>query len=112
MALILSFLMLVGLATKAMANDELVILSPHRKTIQAEFVPVFKDYYKKKFATEVDVESLAWIGKPLVSEQEMLVLADKWDDEVFRNSKINEWSAAARKKYAEVVAGRSPWAAH
>jgi ABC-type Fe3+ transport system substrate-binding protein len=42
----------------AWANDTLVILSPHRKSIQEEYVPVFKQYYKKKFNTEVDVQWL------------------------------------------------------
>lgn len=40
------------------AKDSLVILSPHRKSLQDEFVPRFKDYYQKKFGTAVDVEWL------------------------------------------------------
>lgn len=53
-----------------------------------------------------------WLGKPLLSEKDMLGLAGQWENEIFRNKMINEWSAAARKKYLEVTAGKSPWAAH
>ncbi len=42
----------------AWAKDTLVILSPHRKSIQEEYVPLFTEYYKKKFNTEVDVQWL------------------------------------------------------
>jgi ABC-type Fe3+ transport system substrate-binding protein len=42
----------------AWAKDTLVILSPHRKSIQEEYVPLFRDYYKQKFKTEVNVEWL------------------------------------------------------
>lgn len=42
----------------ALAADTLVIISPHRKSIQNEFVPAFKEYYKKTFNTDVDVEWL------------------------------------------------------
>ncbi len=41
-----------------MAKDSLLILSPHRKSIQEEFVPLFTRYYKEKFGTEVQVEWL------------------------------------------------------
>ena len=30
------------------SSDKLSIISPHRKSIQQEFVPKFKEYYKKK----------------------------------------------------------------
>jgi ABC-type Fe3+ transport system substrate-binding protein len=42
----------------AFATDKLVILSPHRKSIQEEFVPVFQEYYKKTFKTDVQVDWL------------------------------------------------------
>lgn len=42
----------------AYAADTLVILSPHRKSIQEEFVPRFKKYYKDQFKTDVNVEWL------------------------------------------------------
>lgn len=49
----------LGLAsTAALAADKLVILSPHRKSIQDEFVPKFKEHYKAAFKTDVDVEWL------------------------------------------------------
>lgn len=38
--------------------DKLVILSPHRKSIQEEFIPRFQDYYKKKTGREVKVDWL------------------------------------------------------
>ncbi len=42
----------------AYAKDTLVILSPHRKSIQDEYVPAFAEYYKAKFYTEVQVDWL------------------------------------------------------
>jgi ABC-type Fe3+ transport system substrate-binding protein len=45
-------------SVSAWANDTLVILSPHRKSIQEEYVPLFTEYYKKTFKTEVDVQWL------------------------------------------------------
>ena len=47
-------------APLAFATDTLVILSPHRKSIQDEFVPVFEKYYKDTFKTDVKVE---WIDQ-------------------------------------------------
>ena len=46
------------LSTPVFAADKLVIISPHRKSTQNEYLPVFKDWYKKKFNTEIDVEWL------------------------------------------------------
>lgn len=49
------------------------------------------------------------IGKlvtPPVSEKEILKLADKWDDSVFRNKTINGWINDARKTYSDVAAGK------
>lgn len=42
----------------AWGADKLIILSPHRKSIQNEFVPAFKDYYRAQFKEEVEVEWL------------------------------------------------------
>ncbi len=42
----------------ALANDQLTILSPHRKSMQDEFIPKFKEFYQKTYGTEVDVEWL------------------------------------------------------
>jgi ABC-type Fe3+ transport system substrate-binding protein len=44
----------------AWAGDKLIIISPHRKSIQDEFVPKFKEYYKAKFASDIEVE---WIDQ-------------------------------------------------
>lgn len=41
-----------------LAKETLVIISPHRKSIQSETVPLFEAYYKKKFKKEVKVEWL------------------------------------------------------
>ena len=40
------------------AAEKLIIISPHRKSIQDEFVPGFKDYYKQTFGQDVEVEWL------------------------------------------------------
>jgi ABC-type Fe3+ transport system substrate-binding protein len=48
----------LGISGQALAADKLVILSPHRKSIQDEFVPRFKEYYKQKYSTEVEVDWL------------------------------------------------------
>ena len=42
----------------AHAGDKLVIISPHRKSIQDEVVPAFKEYYKAAFKTDVEVDWL------------------------------------------------------
>ena len=49
---------LVLAALPAYAKDTLVILSPHRKSIQDEYVPAFVEYYKAKFKTDVQVDWL------------------------------------------------------
>jgi ABC-type Fe3+ transport system substrate-binding protein len=55
---LLALLVLLLGAAEAQAADKLIVLSPHRKSIQDEFVPVFKEHYKKKYGTDVDVEWL------------------------------------------------------
>lgn len=42
----------------ALGKDKLVILSPHRKSIQNEFLPAFKEFYKKTYNTDVEVDWL------------------------------------------------------
>lgn len=42
----------------AMAKDSLVIISPHRKSIQEEYVPAFVEYYKKTFKEDIQVDWL------------------------------------------------------
>ncbi len=45
-------------ALPAFGADKLVIISPHRKSIQEEFVPAFEAYYKKTYGTDVVVDWL------------------------------------------------------
>ncbi len=40
------------------STDQLVVISPHRKSIQNEFIPAFKHWYKSQFGKNVDVEWL------------------------------------------------------
>lgn len=59
-AFLIAFFTITSLAAAAPATDKLVIISPHRKSIQEEFVPAFKAHYKQKYGTEVEVE---WIDQ-------------------------------------------------
>jgi ABC-type Fe3+ transport system substrate-binding protein len=45
-------------SVSAWAKDTLVILSPHRKSIQEEYVPRFTEYYKNTYKTDVEVQWL------------------------------------------------------
>lgn len=45
-------------ASEEESDEKLVILSPHRKSIQEEFIPHFQEYYKNNFDKEVYVEWL------------------------------------------------------
>lgn len=45
-------------APLALAADKIVVISPHRKSIQDEFVPAFKEFYKANYKAEVEVEWL------------------------------------------------------
>ena len=58
LALVSLALALPLVASAAYAGDKLVILSPHRKSIQDEFLPKFKEYYQATYKTDVDVEWL------------------------------------------------------
>ena len=42
----------------AMAMEKITIISPHRKSIQQEFVPAFQDFYEKKHGKKIEVEWL------------------------------------------------------
>jgi ABC-type Fe3+ transport system substrate-binding protein len=53
-------LVIAGYSSSLLAEDKLVIISPHRKSIQDEYVPAFKQYYKAKFKTDVAVD---WIDQ-------------------------------------------------
>lgn len=46
------------LVSSQLCADQLVIMSPHRKSVQQEIIPLFKEYYKKTFKTDVNVEWL------------------------------------------------------
>ncbi len=56
--LLLTGILALILTTPVSAADKLVIISPHRKSIQNEYIPAFKDWYKTKFKTDIDVEWL------------------------------------------------------
>lgn len=51
-------LLSLPLPQELLAKDSLVLLSPHRKSVQDEFIPRFKEYYKQKFGTDVEVDWL------------------------------------------------------
>jgi spermidine/putrescine-binding protein len=40
------------------------------------------------------------LGEMPISEAQMLVEAEKWDDDVYRNKRINEWVAFSRDKFS------------
>ena len=44
--------------SSAFSADKLVVISPHKKSIQDEFVPRFVKYYKEKYGKDVEVEWL------------------------------------------------------
>jgi hypothetical protein len=48
-------------------------------------------------------EDIATFSKPPVSEAELLALADKWGDDVFRNKTINTWVEASKSKYKKLA---------
>ncbi len=54
----LTLLLGLVLSSSAFAADKIVILSPHRKSIQDEFVPKFKEFYKAEYKEDVEVEWL------------------------------------------------------
>ena len=52
------FLLIIPITLQAM--NRLVIISPHRKSIQNELIPKFENYYKNRFQKEIKVE---WIDQ-------------------------------------------------
>ena len=40
------------------ANDKLIIVSPHRKSVQREFIPLFKKDYQARYNKSIDVDWL------------------------------------------------------
>jgi ABC-type Fe3+ transport system substrate-binding protein len=51
-------------------------------------------------------EAIAEISKIGVSEQELMKLSEKWNNDIFRNKTINEWVESARKRYKSIAAGQ------
>jgi iron(III) transport system substrate-binding protein len=39
-------------------SEKLIILSPHRKSIQTEFIQVFREHYKRQYQSEIQVDWL------------------------------------------------------
>ena len=56
----LLLLVLLGGGGQGMAKegDRLIIISPHRKSMQREFIPLFKEDYKRKYGKEIEVDWL------------------------------------------------------
>jgi ABC-type Fe3+ transport system substrate-binding protein len=46
---------------------------------------------------------IAELAKPPVTEAELLQMADKWEDDVFRNKTINAWVEYAKSKYKKLT---------
>jgi ABC-type Fe3+ transport system substrate-binding protein len=42
------------------AQEKLVIISPHRKSVQREFIPAFKEFYKSSYGAQILVE---WVDQ-------------------------------------------------
>jgi hypothetical protein len=52
-----------------------------------------------------DPKELAELASPPFAESELGALLAKWDDNVFRNRKINEWINFAQAKYKKKANG-------
>ncbi|MBP6217953.1 MAG: extracellular solute-binding protein [Oligoflexales bacterium] len=64
-------LLLLTHASAALAKDQLIIISPHRKSVEQEIVPAFTEYYKKTYKTEVSVD---WLDQGGASDDLRYVL--------------------------------------
>ncbi|RYZ70045.1 MAG: hypothetical protein EOP09_06685 [Proteobacteria bacterium] len=53
----------------------------------------------------VDPAKLKEFGKMPMTEAEFWVIADKWDNEVFRNETINSWVKFAKTKFRTLQGG-------
>jgi hypothetical protein len=49
------------------------------------------------------VESIAKLSSLPFNEKDVAEMGKQWDKEVYRNKKINEWTAFARKNYTELL---------
>ena len=50
-------------------------------------------------------EELRALGTVPVTEAQVLAMADKWDNNVYRNQQINDWVTFAKSKYAKLKDG-------
>lgn len=57
-ALLLALLSVGSQGIEAKGEDHLVIISPHRKSVQREFIPLFREDYKRRYGKEVKVDWL------------------------------------------------------
>lgn len=62
-----------------------------------------KDAWAAIIKRGMKADEVAEFAKPPVSEQELLALADKWGDDVFRNKTINAWVESSRAKYKKLA---------
>jgi iron(III) transport system substrate-binding protein len=58
--ILLASLSVPHVGSVAIGADKLIIISPHRKSIQDEFIPMFKEHYKAAYKSDVDVD---WIDQ-------------------------------------------------
>ena len=72
MRILISFLVSMVLTDYAFSKDSLVIISPHRKSIQVEFIPKFEKYYKEKYKSEISVD---WLDQGGASDDLKFILA-------------------------------------
>lgn len=81
-----------GSARWNIVNDLIgaMIIDSHKELVDA-WMAIRKSKNKKAAIEE--------LGKLPVTEDEALKLAEKWDDQAFRNKKISEWTNFAREKY-------------
>ena len=48
-------------------------------------------------------KEVTYFSKPPVTEKEFWMLVDKWDDNLLRNKKIQEWVEISQKKYQSIA---------
>lgn len=58
--MLLRFFVWFFFSTQLYASTKLSIISPHRKSIQKEFIPLFEKHYKEKYGKEIEVD---WIDQ-------------------------------------------------
>ncbi len=71
-----------------------VIIDTHRELRKA---------WKAVIKRGAKADEIALLGKSPITEKEALALAAKWDDNIFRTKKINEWTAFAKTKYKKLA---------